>query len=106
MKKPITVNVKGIGKFLKSMKDADFGFLYHTVKFRYVLEDLIKRHKLTKEYVCEKFEISASDYANFISGNYNYSLRNFASYEVALVELEQKKIEDDVLAQKIERRKA
>jgi hypothetical protein len=66
---------------------------------------MIKRHNLTKEYVCEKFQLPTAEYNNFISGNYNYSLRNFASYEVALVELEQKKIEEDVLAEKIERRK-
>ena len=104
MKKPITINVKGIGKFLKSMKGADFLYLKHTVIFRSNLEKMMKRYNLTKEYMCEKFHLSAPDYANFISGNYNYSLRDIANYECAWVELEKKKVEDDVLAERIKRR--
>ena len=105
MKKPITIDVKGIGKFLKSMQGADFIYLEHTVSFRSNLEKMMKRYNLTKEYMCEKFKLPAPDYANFISGNYNYSLCDFANYEVAWVELEKKKVEDDALAEKIERRK-
>lgn len=105
MKKPIIVNNKAIGKFLKSMQGADFIYLDHVVGFRRNIERLIKEHELTKKDVCTRFKIDSNKYADFVGGNFNYSLREIATYNCLLAELEAEKIKKEILGELESKRK-
>ena len=94
--KAIKVDAKKVGQFLKSLAEVDFIYLQHTVNFCAGLKRMIDRYGLTKKQVCERFEISPKKYNNFVSGNFNYSTREFAVYNCIVSEYEKKKIDTGI----------
>ena len=91
------IESKKIGRFIKSLNDAEFIYLKHTVDISEAIRHLIKRHKLSKAQVCEFFKTTPNKYNDIVKGNFNYSLHEIACLNVAQVTLETKKIQDDVL---------
>lgn len=90
------MNIKKIGQFLKSVDGAEYLFMRHCMGMRDNIQELIKRHKLTKNDVCERFNIKPSQYKNFIMGNFNYDMGHMARLNSSFIELESKKLEKKV----------
>jgi hypothetical protein len=61
---------------------------------RNAISNLIKRHNLTKGYICETFKIKDKQYENYVKGNYNYSILDMARVNALHFELETKKLQE------------
>ena len=90
------VDTKKIGTFLKSIDGAEYRYMQQCMGMRNSLDNLIKRHNLSKEYIIERFNIKPAKYKDFILGNYNYSVRDMACLNTAFMELEAEKLKEEV----------
>lgn len=97
--KSITINTKKIGSFLKSLNEAERGYLGHTFNLSNSIKRLIVKFNLTKKEVCEKYDIKPNHYNDFICGNWNYDLKAMAKTNAWFIELESKALEDEVPVQ-------
>ncbi len=88
------IETKKIKMFLKSLPEADYLYLGHVMEMRDAINNLINRHNLTPEDICQRFKISTRKYGDFIVGNYEYSLMDMARLNASFVELETKKLEE------------
>lgn len=93
------IDTKKVGTFLKSIDGAEFIYLQHCVDIRTSINNLIKRHNLTKQDIIERFRIKPAKYKDFVMGNYNYSLIDMACLNAAFMELEAKKLKEHVPCQ-------
>jgi len=91
----MNIDTKKIGTFLKSITDAERNYLTHCLNFSGALRDLIKRHELSKEDVCSRFEIKPSEHDDFVKGNYNYSINEMAILNASFMELESEKLKEN-----------
>ena len=60
------------------------------------INNLIKRHNLSKQDVCERFKIKPAKYNDYVKSNYNYSVMDMACLNAAFMELGSRKIKEDV----------
>jgi hypothetical protein len=93
------INTKKIGVILKALDGADYIYLEHCMNMRKGINNLIKRHNLSKNDVCERFKITPKNYEDFIKGNYNYSINDIACLNASFVELESIKLKEEVPVQ-------
>lgn len=93
------IDTKKIGTFLKSIDGAEYIYMQHCMEMRNGITNLIKRHNLSKQEVCEKFKIKPIKYNDYIKGNYNYSVMDMACLNAAFMELEAEKLKDNVPVQ-------
>lgn len=92
----MSIDTKKVGLFLKYITDAEYLYLQHCIDIRNAANNLINRHNLSKEEFCKLLEIKPSKYTDFITGNYNYSVHDMACINAAFMELEAKKLQDEV----------
>lgn len=90
------INVKKIGAFLKYLDNGDFIYLKHCVGIRDSISELISRHSLTKDFVCQKFNLKPNKFNDFVKGNYNYTIRDLACLNALYMELESESLKDNV----------
>ena len=90
------IDIKKIGAFLKSMDGADYIYLEHSIGMRSSIQNLIKRHKLTKKDVCDRLNVNPKKYEDFVKGNCNYSLIDMARLNAAFIDLESQKLAERV----------
>jgi len=93
------INTKKIGVILKSLDVADYIYLEQCMKMRNGINNLIKRHNLSKNDVCERFKITPLKYNDLIKGNYNYSISDIACLNASFVELESIKLKEEAPVQ-------
>jgi predicted XRE-type DNA-binding protein len=90
------IDTKKIGSFLKSIDGADYIYMQRCMEMRNAINNLIKRHDLSKKDVCQRFKLKTSKYNDFVKGNYNYSVKDMAILNAAFMELEAEKLKDEV----------
>jgi predicted XRE-type DNA-binding protein len=90
------IDTKKIGTFLKSIDGAEYLYMWHCMDMRNGINNLIKRHNLSKQDVCERFKIKPAKYNDYVKGNYNYSVMDMACLNAAFMELEAEKLKDNV----------
>lgn len=95
----LRIDVRKIGTFLKSIDGAEYMFMRHCMGMRDSIQNLIKRHELTKADFCQRFKIKPAKYQDYIMGNYNYSVHDMACLNAAFMELEAEKLKDEVPVQ-------
>jgi len=79
-----------IGEFLKSLSDAEYEYLKISMNVRDGINSVIKKHNLSKEEVCKKFDIKEDGYENFIKGNYLYAISHMATINHLFIQYEEK----------------
>ena len=85
---------KKIGKFLKGLEPVEYRYLELSVQMVSSIQNLIERHKLTKEEFCEMFHIKPTKYLDYTKGNYNYSLNDMATLNYVYRKLETEKLKE------------
>ena len=90
------IDTKKVGKFLKSVNDAEYLYMERCMSMRNGITNLIKRHNLSKQDFCKRFKIKSAKYNDYITGNHNYSVKDMACLNAAFLELEAKKLEEEV----------
>jgi hypothetical protein len=93
------IDTKKIGAFLKSTDGAEYLYMRHCMDMRNEINNIIKRHNLSKQDVCEKFKIKPAKFHDYIMGNYNYSVHDMACLNAAFMELESEKLKENVPVQ-------
>lgn len=92
----IDINTKHIASFLRKLNDTEYIYLQHCMGMRDNITRLIERHNLTKEDVCQLFEIKEKQYDAFVKGCVNYSVHDMARLNAAFMKLEAEKLEERV----------
>lgn len=90
------IDTKKIGAFLKSIDGAEYLYMKHCMDMRNSINNLIKRHNLSKQDICERFKIKPAKYNDYVKGNYNYSIMNMARLNATFMELEAEKLKENV----------
>ena len=85
---------KKVGKFLKGLEPVEYRYLELTVQMVSSIQNLIERHKITKEAFCEMFHIKPAKYLDYIKGNYNYSVNDMATLNYHYATLEALKLKE------------
>lgn len=91
----MNINVIKIGKFLKSLNEAELIYLGHTLDFRNSIEQLIRKSNISKEDFCQKFHIPLTKYKDFVSGNFNYSTMHLATLNAWYMEIRTEQLKDE-----------
>jgi hypothetical protein len=81
-------NFKKIGLFLKDLTPVEYRYMEITMQLVSAFQDIIKRHKLSRERFCELFHISDKKYDNYVCGNYTYSVHDMAVLNAVAIQLE------------------
>ncbi len=89
------IDIKKIGTFLKSVDGAEYLYMRHCMGMRDNIQELIKRHKLSRLDFCERFHINPKKYSDYIKGNYNYSMNDMAALNASFMELECEKLKEN-----------
>lgn len=89
-------NYGKVGLFLKSLNQAEYRYMELSMQMRSSIQKLILEHSLDKNYILDRFQIPSRKYKDFISGNYNYSVRDMAALNAAFMELGMEKLKEDV----------
>lgn len=84
----MSIDIKKIGTFLKSVDGAEYEYLGHCMGVRNKIQDLIKRYNLSKEEFCSMIGLNPKKYDDFIKGNCNYNINELASLSYHAVRLE------------------
>ena len=92
----MNVDDKKIGKFLKSLNKAELIYMKHCMDLTESINRVIDDYDLSKEYVCEAFQISTRKYNDFVSGNFEYTMRHMATLNALFMEHEQKKLQEQL----------
>ena len=92
----MNIDTKKVGLFRKYRRDAEYLYLHHCIDIRNAANNLITRHNLSKEEFCKMLQIKPSKYNAFIKGNYIYSIHDMACINAAFMELEAKKLQEEV----------
>lgn len=95
----LRIDLKKIGQFLKIVDGAEYLYMRHCMGMRDSIQNLIKRHEISKTDFCKKFQIKPAKYQDYIMGNYNYSVHDMACLNAAFMELEVEKLKDEVPVQ-------
>lgn len=88
VKLPIKMNIKKIGSFLKSLNEAEYMYIRHTMDLRNAITSLMRKYDLKKEDIIKRFVIKPAKYNDFIKGNYNYSVHDMAIINSTFMEFE------------------
>jgi hypothetical protein len=73
---------------LRTLDEADFMHLRHALHIAGIARDLVKDFSLTKFQFCTEINIDQKHYKDFISGGYNYTIKDIAyleAYKIRLV---------------------
>ena len=90
-----TDEFKTVRQFLKELTPVQFRYLELTMQMAGSMQDMIKRHKLTKERFCELFQIKPAKYNDYIKGNFNYSVHDMAMLNANHIKLETERIQKE-----------
>lgn len=93
------MDIKKVGAFLKQLTDEEYVYMQHCMGMRDHITRLIKEHNLTKEDICERFQIKPAQYKDFVKGNRNYDVRDLARLNAAFMDLETEKLSEKVPVQ-------
>lgn len=94
MKEKSNDSFKKIGTFLKNLTPVEYRYMELTMQMVSAFNGLIERHKLTEERFCELFHIKPAKYQDYIKGNYNYSVRDMATLNAVVIQLETEKAQE------------
>ena len=72
------LNDKKVRNFLSEINEVEFRYLELTLQLASSIQNLIKRHNISKEKFCELFKINAKVYDKYTKGNFKYSLHDMA----------------------------
>lgn len=87
----LDADYKKVGKFLKGLTEVEFRYLELCMNFVSGIQSLINKYKLEKDAIVDLFEIKSKDYYNYISGNYDYSIKDVAMLNAAYIKLDNEK---------------
>ena len=85
---------KKVMNFLGGLNEVEFRYLELTVQMVSGIQNLIKRHNLTKERFCELFNIKAKAYDKYTKGNFNYSVHDMAVLNSVYQQLEIERVKE------------
>jgi len=80
-------NTRKIQRFLSQLHDVEFEYLKICLQMVYDAKNLISEFQLTPEQFCAFLHIDTAQYANYLSGAYNYDLKSIACMQAAYVTL-------------------
>lgn len=86
-KEGIRIGTDKIGRFLKDLNGAERIYLEQVMRLSDNMQELQKHNNLSNTDFCELFNIKPSKYENYISGNYNYTVKDMALLNAAYVKL-------------------
>ena len=84
---PIEIDTTKIGAFLKSLNDAEYRYMGYCMEILDSINGLIHEFNLDKDFICARFKISVDSYEDFITGTFDYSLREMAILNALFMEL-------------------
>ena len=87
MGKVTEINLSNISKFLLTCNTAELIYIQSTTDFANALVRMIRHYRLDRKKFCELMEISPSIYKKYTKGAYNYSLKDFAKYNIVIEKL-------------------
>lgn len=93
MKKTNKIDSKKVHLFLKNINDAEYRFLQLSMQIRDSIEDISRRHRLSKTEICNLLKITPSKHNAFIIGAYNYTLMDTANLNALYMKLETQMLE-------------
>ncbi len=79
-----------------SLNKAEFLYLVKCAGISESLRRMIVEHNLSKKDFCEAFGIKPRDYEKFVSGHYNYDLRDLAKINAVFMQLEIERLKKEV----------
>lgn len=82
-----------VNKFLSELNDWEFRHLELIVSLVSSIKALNENYMLTRERFCELLKINDSDYENYLKGNYEYTLNDMVSINIAYRLVEKEKAE-------------
>ena len=92
------INTKKIHQFLKTINEVEYNYLKYAIDISYSIRGLIRSFNLTKEFVCNNFQIPIRKYNDFINGSYEYSMNDMSTLDFLWKELEKEAIDkNDVI---------
>lgn len=92
------INTSRIGKFLKSLNEAEYIYLVNCARMRDNIQTLV-RNGISGHDLCNRFGISLEQYDDFISGNYQYTLKDMATLNATFLELEIERVKKQASAE-------
>lgn len=81
----MAIRLTAIHNLLKSLTEQDYKYLEMGMQIRRTLQEYIFLTKKTEEEILEEFEVPAKSAAGFLSGGYNYSIKDIAKIQAAIV---------------------
>lgn len=94
--KKIKIDTTKVGAFLKSLNEAEWGYLQNTIGVSFAIQRMIKHFGITKERFCNEVKIKKSQYKDYVYGNRNYDLQFISRLEAfnkELLKMEAEKVE-------------
>ena len=87
----MNIHTVKIGEFLASLTDVDYQYLGITMQVKDGINTIIKELSLTKEEVCQHFQIKEDAYDNFVKGNYHYAISHMATSNYLFFKIRERK---------------
>lgn len=81
------LNSKRIRSFLSQLNEAEFHYLGMQISLANDAQRIVKKFNLGKEEFCQKVCIKVKDYDSYLSGSYDYSVKDMAYMQSAYVQL-------------------
>lgn len=91
----MTINHYKIGTVLKDLNEQERIYLDRVLNISNHIRKLIEDYNLSKDEVCEHFNINAKKYDNYITGHHNYSIKDIAILNALHVKLASEKVAED-----------
>jgi transcriptional regulator with XRE-family HTH domain len=85
------LNSSKVRKMLATMNEGEFRYAEIQMSMASDAKRLIDEYLLTQKQFCELLKIKPRQYASYLNGSFNYSLREMALLQCAYMELGQKK---------------
>lgn len=95
----IRINSKKVHTFVLSLTRAERGYMVSCLAISDSILSLINDFGLTKQQVCEKFQITPRQYKAFVNGAFNYDMNHMANLNDWYVELKASRLEKEAPVQ-------
>jgi hypothetical protein len=73
-----------IAAFLRNLSPAGRGYLLNCLQYCHSVNKMVEKYEITKEELCIALELKDHEYDDFISGAWNYSLRDMSKMDSLL----------------------
>lgn len=93
------IDYKKVMLFMKGLDAGQFIFLCHLTDMAQAIQKQIRVYNLSKEFICQRYEIKLKDYNSFIKGNWNYDTMDMAVLNTIFMEFEIEALKDKVPVQ-------